>query len=182
MTPTELIQKFDGRLWRTTLDHSPFDVVAWHGNLAPYRYDLNRFNTIEHGQLRSPRPVDLHRADLAQRTRPGTANVDFVIFPPRWMVAEDTFRPPWFHRNVMSEFMGLIDGAYDAKADGFVAGGAFAAQLHVRATARTAPTYREGGRGRSRTAEARQRHGLHVRGLRHDRRHAHRPRLASERL
>ncbi|MBN9480409.1 MAG: homogentisate 1,2-dioxygenase, partial [Bordetella sp.] len=56
-------------------------------------------------------------------------NCDFVIFPPRWMVAEDTFRPPWFHRNVMSEFMGLILGEYDAKAGGFAPGGA---SLHNR--------------------------------------------------
>jgi hypothetical protein len=50
--------------------------------------------------------------------------MDFVIFPPRWLVAQDTFRPPWFHRNVASEFMGLIHGVYDAKAEGFAPGGA----------------------------------------------------------
>lgn len=117
----ELVQKFAGRLWTTNLGRSPLDVVAWHGNLAPCRYDLARFNTINTVSFDHPDPsiftVMTSPSDIA-----GTANVDFVIFPPRWMVAEGTFRPPWFHRNVMSEAMGLITGAYDAKADGFVPG------------------------------------------------------------
>ena len=121
--PTELVQKFQGGLWSTTLDHSPFDVVAWHGNLAPYRYDLTRFNTINTVSFDHPDP-SIFTVLTAPTDTPGTANVDFVIFPPRWMVAEETFRPPWFHRNVMSEFMGLIHGAYDAKEGGFAPGGA----------------------------------------------------------
>ena len=122
--PTVVIQKFQGGLWQTRLDHSPFDVVAWHGNLAPYRYDLTRFNTINTVSYDHPDP-SIFTVLTAPSDTPGTANCDFVIFPPRWMVAEDTFRPPWFHRNVMSEFMGLIDGAYDAKeGGGFVPGGA----------------------------------------------------------
>ena len=121
--PTELVQKFQGGLWSTTLDHSPFDVVAWHGNLAPYRYDLTRFNTINTVSFDHPDP-SIFTVLTSPTDTPGTANVDFVIFPPRWMVAEDTFRPPWFHRNVMSEFMGLIHGAYDAKEGGFAPGGA----------------------------------------------------------
>jgi len=121
--PVELIQKFAGRLWRTQLDHSPFDVVAWHGNLAPWRYDLRRFNTINTVSFDHPDP-SIFTVLTSPSDTPGTANCDFVIFPPRWMVAEDTFRPPWFHRNVMSEFMGLIHGAYDAKeGGGFVPGG-----------------------------------------------------------
>ncbi|MBX7487917.1 homogentisate 1,2-dioxygenase [Qipengyuania sp. GH25] len=119
----ELIQKFQGNLWRTTLPHSPFDVVAWHGNLAPYRYDLRRFNTINTVSFDHPDPSIFTVLTSPSSTR-GTANCDFVIFPPRWMVAEDTFRPPWFHRNIMSEFMGLIEGVYDAKAGGFQPGGA----------------------------------------------------------
>jgi homogentisate 1,2-dioxygenase len=119
----ELVQKFQGGLWTTTLDHSPFDVVAWHGNLAPYRYDLRRFNTINTVSFDHPDP-SIFTVLTAPSETPGTANVDFVIFPPRWMVAEHTFRPPWFHRNVMSEFMGLITGTYDAKAGGFAPGGA----------------------------------------------------------
>ena len=119
---TELVQKFQGGLWTTTLGHSPFDVVAWHGNLAPYRYDLTRFNTINTVSFDHPDP-SIFTVLTAPTDTPGTANVDFVIFPPRWMVAEDTFRPPWFHRNVMSEFMGLIHGAYDAKEGGFAPGG-----------------------------------------------------------
>ncbi len=121
--PCELIQKFQGGLWTTTLGHSPFDVVAWHGNLAPCRYDLTRFNTINSVSFDHPDP-SIFTVLTSPSDTPGTANCDFVIFPPRWMVAEDTFRPPWFHRNVMSEFMGLIRGAYDAKAGGFAPGGA----------------------------------------------------------
>ena len=121
--PTEIIQKFQGKLWTTTIDHSPLDVVAWHGNLAPYRYDLTRFNTINTVSYDHPDP-SIFTVLTSPSDHAGTANVDFVIFPPRWMVAEHSFRPPWFHRNVMSEFMGLIEGAYDAKAGGFVPGGA----------------------------------------------------------
>jgi homogentisate 1,2-dioxygenase len=121
--PWEMIQKFQGGLWRTTLTHSPFDVVAWHGNLAPATYDLRRFNTINTVSYDHPDP-SIFTVLTSPSDTPGVANCDFVIFPPRWMVAEDTFRPPWFHRNVMSEFMGLIHGAYDAKVGGFAPGGA----------------------------------------------------------
>jgi homogentisate 1,2-dioxygenase len=117
-----LIQKFQGNLWETTLEHSPFDVLAWHGNLAPYKYDLARFNTIGTVSFDHPDP-SIFTVLTSPSEIPGTANCDFVIFPPRWMVAEQTFRPPWFHRNVMSEFMGLIHGQYDAKASGFLPGG-----------------------------------------------------------
>ena len=118
----ELIQKYLGRLWTTTLDHSPLDVVAWHGNLAPWRYDLARFNTIGTVSFDHPDP-SIFTVLTSPSETPGRANADFVVFPPRWTVAEDTFRPPWFHRNVMSECMGLIRGAYDAKAEGFSPGG-----------------------------------------------------------
>jgi homogentisate 1,2-dioxygenase len=121
--PVQMIQKFQGGLWTTTLDHSPLDVVAWHGNLAPYRYDLRRFNTINTVSFDHPDP-SIFTVLTSPSETPGTANCDFVIFPPRWMVAEHTFRPPWFHRNLMSEFMGLIEGAYDAKEGGFAPGGA----------------------------------------------------------
>ncbi|HET6940892.1 MAG TPA: homogentisate 1,2-dioxygenase [Sphingomicrobium sp.] len=120
--PTEIVQKFLGSLWTTTLDHSPLDVVGWHGNYAPWRYDLNRFNTMGTVSFDHPDP-SIFTVVTSPSNVPGRANADFVIFPPRWMVAEDTFRPPWFHRNVMSEAMGLIQGAYDAKADGFAPGG-----------------------------------------------------------
>ena len=120
--PCELVQKYLGSLWTTTLDHSPLDVVAWHGNLAPWRYELARFNTIGSISFDHPDP-SIFTVLTSPSDVPGRANADFVIFPPRWMVAEGTFRPPWFHRNVMSEAMGLIHGAYDAKADGFAPGG-----------------------------------------------------------
>jgi homogentisate 1,2-dioxygenase len=120
--PVEAIQKFQGAFWTTTLDHSPLDVVAWHGSLAPYQYDLALFNTIGSISFDHPDP-SIFTVLTSPSDTPGTANIDFVIFPPRWMVAEHTFRPPWFHRNVMNEFMGLIHGAYDAKAGGFLPGG-----------------------------------------------------------
>jgi homogentisate 1,2-dioxygenase len=119
---TEVVQKSLGHLWTTVLDHSPLDVVAWHGNYAPYRYDLSRFNVIGTVSFDHPDP-SIFTVLTSPSNVPGRANADFVIFPPRWMVAEDTFRPPWFHRNVMSEAMGLIHGAYDAKAEGFAPGG-----------------------------------------------------------
>jgi homogentisate 1,2-dioxygenase len=117
-----LVQKYGGQLWATTLDHSPLDVVAWHGNLAPCRYDLRRFNTMGTVSFDHPDP-SIFTVLTSPSETPGRANADFVIFPPRWMVAEDTFRPPWFHRNVMSEAMGLIHGQYDAKVGGFAPGG-----------------------------------------------------------
>ncbi|MDF2643939.1 MAG: homogentisate 1,2-dioxygenase [Pseudomonas sp.] len=120
--PTELVQKFLGELWVTQLDHSPFDVVAWHGNNVPYTYDLRRFNTLGTISFDHPDP-SIFTVLTSPGQVEGQANVDFVIFPPRWLVAENTFRPPWFHRNVMNEFMGLIEGEYDAKAEGFMPGG-----------------------------------------------------------
>jgi len=117
----ELVQKFLGSLWTTQLGRSPLDVVAWHGNYAPCRYDLAHFNTIGSISFDHPDP-SIFTVLTSPSDVPGTANVDFVIFPPRWMVAEDTFRPPWFHRNTMSECMGLLYGAYDAKAEGFQPG------------------------------------------------------------
>ena len=119
----ELVKKFDGRLWRATLASSPFDVVAWHGNLAPYKYDTARFMVIGSISHDHPDP-SIFTVLTSPSDTPGTANCDFVIFPPRWLVAEDTFRPPWYHRNVMSEFMGLVHGQYDAKEEGFLPGGA----------------------------------------------------------
>ncbi len=118
-----IVSKFLGRLWSAEIDHSPLDVVAWHGNYAPYKYDLALFNCINTVSFDHPDP-SIYCVLTSPSTVPGTANCDFSIFPPRWMVAEHTFRPPWFHRNLMNEFMGLVFGAYDAKAEGFVPGGA----------------------------------------------------------
>jgi len=119
----EIVKRYGGRLWRATQRHSPFNVVAWHGNLTPYRYDLARFMTINTVSFDHPDP-SIFTVLTSPSDTPGWANLDFVIFPPRWMVAEDTFRPPWYHRNVMSEFMGLVLGQYDAKPEGFKPGGA----------------------------------------------------------
>jgi homogentisate 1,2-dioxygenase len=117
-----LTVKWGGTLWVTEIGQSPLDVVAWHGNYAPYKYDLRRYSPVG--------PVLYDHADpsiftvlTAPSETPGTANVDFVCFPDRWLVAENTFRPPWYHMNVMSEFMGLVYGQYDAKPQGFVPGG-----------------------------------------------------------
>jgi homogentisate 1,2-dioxygenase len=121
--PCELVGKFQNRLWVAAMDHSPLDVVAWHGNYAPYKYDLRRFNTLGSVSYDHPDPsifLVLH----SPSDTPGTSNIDFVIFPPRWLSMQDTFRPPWFHRNVANEFMGLVSGVYDAKSTGFVPGGA----------------------------------------------------------
>jgi homogentisate 1,2-dioxygenase len=118
----EIVAKFGGNLWACTVDHSPLDVVGWHGNYAPYRYDLRRFNTIGSISFDHPDP-SIFTVLTSPSSDVGTANCDFVIFPDRWLVAENTFRPPWYHRNVMSEYMGLIYGQYDAKEEGFVPGG-----------------------------------------------------------
>jgi homogentisate 1,2-dioxygenase len=119
----ELLAKFGGHMWVAPIDHSPLDVVAWHGNYAPYKYDLRRFNTIGSVSYDHPDP-SIYLVLRSVSDTPGVDNIDFVVFPPRWLVMEDTFRPPWYHRNVASEFMGLIEGVYDAKAEGFVPGGA----------------------------------------------------------
>jgi homogentisate 1,2-dioxygenase len=121
--PHELVAKFMGQLWSARMGHSPLDVVAWHGNYAPYKYDLRRFNAIGSISHDHPDPsifLVLHSAS----DTPGVSHIDFVIFPPRILAMQNTFRPPWFHRNVASEFMGLVHGAYDAKAEGFLPGGA----------------------------------------------------------
>ncbi len=119
----ELVAKFDGHLWSAPIGHSPLDVVAWHGNHAPCKYDLRRFNTIGSISFDHPDP-SIFLVLQSPSDTPGVDSIDFVIFPPRWLVQEDTFRPPWFHRNVASEFMGLIHGVYDAKEEGFLPGGA----------------------------------------------------------
>ncbi len=120
--PHEIVAKFGGNLWTCETDHSPLDVVAWHGNYAPYVYDLTKFNTIGSISFDHPDP-SIFTVLTSPSGEPGVANCDFVIFPDRWLVAEDTFRPPWYHRNTMSEYMGLIFGQYDAKEEGFVPGG-----------------------------------------------------------
>jgi homogentisate 1,2-dioxygenase len=118
----ELVAKFLGSTWSAPIEHSPLDVVAWHGNYAPYKYDLRRFNAIGSISFDHPDP-SIFLVLQSPSDTPGVDTIDFVIFPPRWLAMGDTFRPPWFHRNVASEFMGLICGEYDAKAEGFSPGG-----------------------------------------------------------
>ena len=120
--PYEIVKKYGGALWRNEQAGSPFNVVAWHGNLCPLKYDTANFMTIGSISFDHPDP-SIFTVLTSPSDTPGTANCDFVIFPPRWMVAEDTFRPPWYHRNLMSEFMGLVYGQYDAKPEGFKPGG-----------------------------------------------------------
>jgi len=149
--PCELIAKFMGRLWTTTIDHSPFDVVAWRANYAHYKYDLRRFNTIGSVSYDHPDPSIFLVLQSITDT-PGVDALDFVIFPPRWLAMQDTFRPPWFHRNVASEFMGLIEGAYDAKSEGFLPGGA---SLHncMSAHGPDAATFETASRADTRTPQ-----------------------------
>jgi homogentisate 1,2-dioxygenase len=118
----KLVSKFQGHLWESTLKYSPLNVVAWHGNYAPYKYDLSKFQVVNTVSFDHMDP-SIFTVLSSPSEIPGCANIDFVIFPPRWMVAEHTFRPPFFHRNCMSEYMGLIRGQYDAKEEGFVPGG-----------------------------------------------------------
>ncbi|WP_173264887.1 homogentisate 1,2-dioxygenase [Streptomyces pacificus] len=121
----EVVNKFCGNLWTAVYDHSPLDVVAWHGSHLPYVYDLRAFNVMGTISYDHPDP-SIFTVLTSPSDTPGLAGVDFVVFAPRWLVGEDTFRPPYFHRNVMSEYMGLIEGAYDAKTageGGFVPGG-----------------------------------------------------------
>ncbi|SOC00662.1 homogentisate 1,2-dioxygenase [Stappia indica] len=120
--PCRLVVKWCGRFHETKLDASPLDVVAWHGNYAPYKYDLTTYSPVGAILFDHPDP-SIFTVLTAPSGEEGTANIDFVIFPERWMVAEHSFRPPWYHRNIMSEFMGLIYGRYDAKEEGFVPGG-----------------------------------------------------------
>ena len=120
--PHTLFVKWGGELYRTETAHSPLDVVAWHGNYAPYKYDLRHFSPVGAISFDHPDP-SIFTVMTSPSETPGTANIDFVIFPERWGVAENTFRPPWYHRNIMSEFMGLVYGVYDAKPEGFSPGG-----------------------------------------------------------
>jgi homogentisate 1,2-dioxygenase len=117
-----LLSRFQGQLYQSKIDRSPLDVVAWHGNYAPYKYDLRLFQPVNTVKVDHPDP-SIFTVLTSPGVSPGLVNCDFVIFPARWMVAQDTFRPPYYHRNVMSEFMGLIQGQYDAKQEGFVPGG-----------------------------------------------------------
>jgi homogentisate 1,2-dioxygenase len=127
----EVVSKFMGRLWAAEWAHSPLDTVAWHGNYTAYKYDLARFMVINTVSFDHCDP-SIFTVMTSPSGQAGVANVDFVIFPPRWMVAEHSFRPPWFHRNYMSELMGLVHGVYDAKAEGFLPGGV---SLHNSMTA-----------------------------------------------
>src|SRR6202521_28206 len=120
--PCTLFVKWGGELFKTEVGHSPIDVVAWHGNYAPYKYDLRRYSPVGALLFDHPDP-SIYTVMTSPSETPGTANVDLVIFPERWQVTENTFRPPWYHRNIMSEFMGLVYGVYDAKPEGFVPGG-----------------------------------------------------------
>jgi homogentisate 1,2-dioxygenase len=126
----ELVSKFLGQLYRSDIRRSPLDVVAWYGNLVPCKYDMRLFMAVNTVTYDHPDP-SINTVLSSYTSSPGLANCDFVIFPPRWVAAEGSFRPPWFHRNCMSEFMGLIYGSYDAKPDSFVPG---ASSIHNRFT------------------------------------------------
>ena len=139
--PVSLLCKYQQRLWVALSQHSPLNVVAWHGNYAPYCYDLALFNTLNTVSFDHPDP-SIFTVLTSGSEALGVANLDFVIFPPRWMVAKHTFRPPYFHRNIMSEFMGLLIGKYDAKASGFEVGG-FSIHNTMTAHGPDAQTYQQ---------------------------------------
>lgn len=120
--PSRVVVKWCGQFHETHIGHSPIDVVAWHGNYAPCKYDLRTFSPVGAVLFDHPDP-SIFTVLTAPSGVPGTANIDFVLFRERWMVAENTFRPPWYHKNIMSELMGNIIGIYDAKPEGFVPGG-----------------------------------------------------------
>jgi homogentisate 1,2-dioxygenase len=120
--PSTVTIKWCGEFHETKIGHSPLDVVAWHGNYAPYKYDLTTYCPVGAILFDHPDP-SIFTVLTAPSGVEGTANIDFVLFRDRWMVAEDTFRPPWYHKNIMSELMGNIYGVYDAKPKGFVPGG-----------------------------------------------------------
>ncbi len=160
-TPTELFVKWGGSLFSTKLPHSPIDVVAWHGNYAPYKYDLRTFSPVGAIGFDHPDPSIFTVLTSPSETA-GTANIDFVIFPERWAVAENTFRPPWYHMNIMSEFMGLIYGVYDAKPQGFVPGGiSLHNQMLPHGPDRQA--FDHASNQRAEAGQADRHHGLHVR-------------------
>ena len=158
----ELVNKFMGNLWSAELGHSPLDVVAWHGNYAPYKYDLRRFNTIGSTSYDHPDP-SIFLVLQSPSDSPGVDMIDFVIFPPRWLVMEHTFRPPWFHRNVASEFMGLVHGVYDAKAAGLRSRRRIAPQLHDRARPGRGHVRESVDPRRFDARPGRRHHGVHVR-------------------
>jgi len=158
----ELVAKFMGHLWAAEMDHSPLDVVAWHGNHVPYKYDLRRFNTIGSISFDHPDP-SIFLVLQAVSDTPGIDMIDFVIFPPRILAMEHTFRPPWFHRNIASEFMGLISGMHDSKAEGFVPGGGKPAQLHERSRTRCRVVRQSVGGRHQQAALHPRRDGVHVR-------------------
>jgi homogentisate 1,2-dioxygenase len=139
--PVQVVQKFGGHLWAADYGHSPLDVVGWHGDYTPYKYNLANFMSIGSISFDHPDP-SIFTVLSSPTDTPGHANIDFVVFAPRWLVGEDTFRPPWYHRNIMCEFMGLIRGVYDAKAEGFLPGGC---SLHNTFTSHgpDAATYRQ---------------------------------------
>jgi homogentisate 1,2-dioxygenase len=121
-TSCRLTVKWGGGFHVTEIDHSPLDVVAWHGTYAPYKYDLRAFSPLGSARVDHPDP-SIYTVLTSPSAEPGIANVDFVVFSDRWLVAEHTFRPPWYHMNCMSELMGLVKGRYDAKPHGFLPGG-----------------------------------------------------------
>jgi homogentisate 1,2-dioxygenase len=118
-----IVAKFLGNLWEAEIDHSPLDIVAWHGNYTPYKYDLARFNCINTVTYDHPDP-SIYCVLAAPSAIPGTSNIEFAVIGDRWSVARDTFRPPPFHRNVCSEFVGLVHGQYIGKGDAFKPGSA----------------------------------------------------------
>lgn len=103
-----IISRMASKLWSCTQDHTPFDVAGWHGTFYPYKYDLGRFSILGSILFDHPDPSIFTVLTAPSNREPGTSVVDFAIIPPRWNMMEDTYWPPYYHRNTMSEFSGPI--------------------------------------------------------------------------
>ena len=119
-----IVTKAADAFWSRSQNHSPYNVAAWRGNYAPYKYDLRKFCPLNTVSFDHADPSIFTVLTVKKTPYDQTPLVDFVVFPPRWNATENTFRPPYYHKNCMSEFMGLISGEYEAKKTGFLPGGA----------------------------------------------------------
>ncbi|GLI78307.1 hypothetical protein PoHVEF18_006618 [Penicillium ochrochloron] len=109
---TEIIAKFAGQVHRTVHRGSIFNVAGWSGTYYPFKYDLGKFNTIGSVSYDHTDP-SIFTVLTAPSSVPGEAVVDVAVFGPRWLVMEKSYRPPYFHRNTMSEFAFVIKGGFD---------------------------------------------------------------------
>lgn len=103
-----MTHKFGGALSEATQDHSPFDVVGWHGAYLPLAYRFSAFSPVSNTAFdhTDPSAFTVLSAALDEE---GANALDLVVFPARWDPTEHTFKPPYFHRNVTTEINGIIE-------------------------------------------------------------------------